>query len=276
MRTWISLVTAAALAGCAAYNDQCQPLVEDPNERVAFVATGTELFLDRPNTRHANNALGQQAADALVWVFSGGNQEAEFAVVNGGGLRAEGLCVTRNIIGAGPLTDGVLHEIMLFANFAQVIRLSDDEVRAVFEHSVRELFGAAVDLKTVSPDGQFLQVSREVQLTVDCALPPGARVTSLHLGGEEVPSPGRPLETRSWRMATSDYLINGGDGYQMLEDAKEGPLRSVTTAQRFGGVDSNITAAYFKQSTYNSTEAEGFQVDPGRITFNNCAVPARP
>ena len=90
MIRWSLLFAALAGAtGCLAYNDQCQPLVDNPSERVAFIASGTELYLDRPNTRHGNNALGQQAADALVWVFANSDRPADFGVVNGGGLSFE-------------------------------------------------------------------------------------------------------------------------------------------------------------------------------------------
>src|SRR5215218_3053608 len=108
VKTSLVIAVLALTTSCVAYNDQCQPLVENPNERVAFIARGTELFLDRPNARHANNAIGQQASDAFAWVFSETDKPADFGVVNGGSIRAEGLCITRNIVGSGPLSNGVL------------------------------------------------------------------------------------------------------------------------------------------------------------------------
>lgn len=264
----------AGATGCLAYNDQCQPLVDNPSERVAFIASGTELYLDRPNTRHGNNALGQQAADALVWVFANSDRPADFGVVNGGGLRAEGLCVTRNIIGAGPLSNGVLHEIMLFGNLAQAVDLSEAQVYAMFEHSVERLFPDSEVI--ASPAGSFLQVSDAVELHVDCALPAGSRITSLKIGGETLTTPGRPIEQKAFRVATSDYILKGSDGYTMLDGVRDDASRNLSTAQRFAGIDSNITAAYLKQSAFNSTVGEGFKVDASRITFANCAVPARP
>jgi len=261
-------------SGCIAYNDQCQPLVDNPSDRVAFIASGTELFLDRPNTRHGNNALGQQAADSLVWVFSNTDKPADFGVVNGGGLRAEGLCVTRNIIGAGPLTNGVLHEIMLFGNLAQAVDLSEDQVYAMFEHSVERLYS---DTETIaSPAGSFLQVSNEVELSVDCSLPAGSRITSLKIKGETLTTPGRPIAQKAFRIATSDYILKGSDGYTMLDGVRDDASRSLSTAQRFAGIDSNITAAYLKQSAFNSDVGGGFKVDASRITFTHCAIPARP
>lgn len=271
-----ALVTAIALScsGCLAYNDQCQPLVDNPSERVAFVASGTELFLDKPNTRHGNNALGQQAADAMVWVFANSDKPADFGVVNGGGLRAEGLCVTRNIIGAGPLTNGVLHEIMLFGNLAQAVDLSEDQVFTMFEHSVERLYPDSQAI--AAPAGSFLQVSDSVELHVDCALDAGSRVTSLKIGGATLNRPGRPITQQAFRVATSDYILKGSDGYTMLEGVRDDASRNPSTAQRFAGIDSNIAAAFLKQSPFNAAVEEGFKVDASRITFANCAVPARP
>ena len=274
MRTLLTGLCLALGAGCVAYNDQCQPLVENPNERVAFLARGTELFLDRPNARHANNAMGQQAADGFVWVFSETDRPVDFAVVNGGSLRAEGLCVTRNIVPSGPLSNGVLHEILLFENPVQAVDVSEQEVIAMFERSVERLFSAPAPI--VSPAGSFLQVSKEVRLSIDCSRPPLDRITSLSIGGQAITKPGRTIDQRKLRLATSSFIIAGGDGYTMLEGKGTDPTRNPSNAQRFGGIDSNIVAAYLKQSEFNMTVEAGFRVEPARITLMNCSVPNRP
>lgn len=274
MRPLFFLAALALGTGCVAYNDQCQPLVENPGERVAFIAKGTELFLDRPNARHANNAIGQQASDAFVWVFSETDKPADFAVVNGGSIRAEGLCITRNILGAGPLSNGVLHEIMLFENPVQAIDLSEQEVLAMFEHSAERLFTAPAPVS--SPAGSFLQVSQEVSLTIDCARPPLDRVTALSIGGQAIVKPGRSIDQRRLRMATSSFIVAGGDGYSMLAGKDTDATRNPANAQRAGGLDSNIAAAYLKQSAFNSTVEAGFKVEPARVVLMNCSVPTRP
>lgn len=264
----------AASTGCVAYNDQCQPLVDNPNERVAFIAKGTEIFLDRPNARHGNNAIGQQAADAFAWVFAETDRPVDFAVVNGGSIRAEGLCITRNILKEGPLSNGVLHEIMLFENPVQAVDLSEAEVVSMFEHSAERLFTAPAPI--ASPAGSFLQVSKAVTMTIDCARAPLDRVTALSLNGVALQKPGRPIEQRKLRMATSSFIIAGGDGYTMLAGKGTDPARNPASAQRFGGIDSNIAAAYLKQSPFNATVEAGLKVEPGRVTFLNCSVPTRP
>jgi 2',3'-cyclic-nucleotide 2'-phosphodiesterase (5'-nucleotidase family) len=274
MRRLFSAVLAFSVSGCVAYNDQCQPLVNDPNERMAFIAKGTELFLDRPNARHGNNAIGQQAADAFAWVFSESDRPVDFAVVNGGSIRAEGLCITRNILREGPLSNGVLHEIMLFENPVQAVDLSEAEVVQMFEHSAERLFTAPAPI--VSPAGSFLQVSDSVAMTIDCSRPALDRVTALSINGVALQKPGRTIEQRKLRMATSSFIIAGGDGYTMLAGKGTDPSRNPANAQRAGGIDSNIAAAYLKQSEFNQTVEAGFRVDTGRITFMNCSQPTRP
>lgn len=274
MRHVLLLASLACASGCIAYNDQCQPLVDNPNERVAFIAKGTEIFLDRANARHGNNAIAQQAADAFAWVFSESDRPADFAVVNGGSIRAEGLCITRNILREGALSNGVLHEIMLFENPVQAVDLSEREVVDMFEHSVERLFAAPAPI--VSPAGSFLQVSKEVAMTVDCARAPLDRVTSLSIGGVAITKPGRTIDQRKLRLAASTFLISGGDGYSMLAGKGTDPTRNPSNAQRAGGLDSNIAAAYLKQSAFNMTVEAGFRVEPARVVLMNCSVPTRP
>jgi 5'-nucleotidase/UDP-sugar diphosphatase len=269
-----ALIAAVTLTGCLAYNDPCVPLVEDPNQRVAFVASGTEVFLDRPNARHANNVIGQAAADAFVWVFKDADRPAELGVINGGSIRAEGLCVTRNILSAGPLMNGVLHEILLFENPLTAVDLSEQELTDMFEHSVERLFASPSPILT--PAGFFLQVSGEVSMDVDCAKPPGSRLTALSVKGQPVQRPGRPLAQVTYRVALSSFLVGGGDGYTMLAGKGSDPARNPVQAPRFGGIDSNITSAYLRQSAFNQTVEQGLRVDPKRVRLTNCSTPSRP
>jgi len=274
LRALIQSLAAATLSACVAYNDPCQPLVDNPGERVSFVKKGTEIWLDRPNARHTNNAIGQQMSDGFVWVFRDSDAPADFGVVNGGSIRAEGLCVTRNILSAGPLSNGVLHEITLFENLVDAVDLSEQEVLDMFEHSAERLFTSPTPI--VSPAGSFLQVSKEVSLEIDCARAPLSRVVSLSIGGRQVQRPARPFPTVKYRLASSAYLIGGGDGYTMLAGKGSDATRRPAQAQRFGGVDSNIAAAYLKQSDFNQTVEAGFTVDGARVRLDNCTVPSRP
>jgi len=270
------IAAAAALASssaCIAYNEQCQGLVDDPDAVIGYV--GEKVYLDKPNARHANNAIGQMEADAFVDAFSDAPRPPDFGVVNGGGIRAEGLCVTRNVLNPGPLKNGVLHEILLFENLVKAVDLTEPEVVLMFEHSVDRLFPVGTPI--TSPPGQFLQVSGAVQMVVDCSKPTGSRVTSLKIGPNAVTHPGNA--SKKYRVALSAFLL-GGDGYDMLAAPGADPSRDPAQAQHFGGTDVNLATVYMKR-TYKDP-ASGLKKDPNRILFIgadggvSCAVPPAP
>ena len=245
------MLALVPLAACQAFNDECT-LVSNPDAPV--VTLQGEVFLDRPNARHDNNALGQGAADAFADAM-----RADFGVLNSGALRSEGLCgVTRNVV-TGVVTDQVLHEILLFENTIVATDLDGLEVKAMFEHSVEQLFAAGQPI--VSPSGQFMQVSKAVKLTVDCSRAKGDRITLLTVNGQLVMTSDT---VKTYRVAMSSFVLGGGDGYTV-------PRRNVEQAQRLGGIDSNITSEYLKTAYAGKTLAK----EP-RITFVGCATPARP
>jgi 2',3'-cyclic-nucleotide 2'-phosphodiesterase (5'-nucleotidase family) len=159
---------------------------------------------------------------------------------------------------------------MLFENPVQAIDVTEQEVVAMFEHSVERLFTAPAPI--VSPAGSFLQVSKEVSMTVDCSRPALDRITALSIGGQAISKPGGQ---RKLRMATSSFIIAGGDGYTMLAGKGTDPTRNPSNAQRAGGIDSNIAAAYLKESAFNQTVEAGLKVEP-RVVMMNCSVPTRP
>lgn len=246
------LVLLPLFAACQSFNDQCTALVDTPEAPVVTLAE--DVYLDRPNARHDNNALGQASADAYADAM-----RAELGVLNSGSLRSEGLCgVTRNVV-RGTITDQVLHEILLFENTIGAIDLNGSELKGMFEHSVTQLFASTQTI--VSPSGQFLQVSKAVKLSVDCARPPGSRVTSLTVNGQLVITTDM---AKLYRVALSSFLIGGGDGYLL-------PSRNLEQAQKLGGIDSNIASEYLKRAYAGTTLAK----EP-RITLINCAVPAKP
>jgi 2',3'-cyclic-nucleotide 2'-phosphodiesterase (5'-nucleotidase family) len=272
--TRLLVLSLLGTSGCVAFNDPCVPLVDNPNERVTFVQKGSEIWLDRANARHADNAIGQAETDAMVWVYTDTDHPVDLGIVNGGAIRAEGLCVTRNVVSAGALTNGVLHEILLFDNPVLAADLSEQEVLDMFEHSVAGLYADPAPIAT--PSGQFLQVSKEVSMTVDCSKAVGSRVTSLTIKGQPVQRPARPLSTVKYRTALSTYLAGGGDGYTMLAGKSTDTTRTPIQAQRYGGIDADITAAYLKQSSFNQTVEQGLIVDVNRVKFTNCSTAVRP
>ncbi|RKH33455.1 hypothetical protein D7Y13_27530 [Corallococcus praedator] len=265
-----ALAGLSLLPGCLAYNDSCAPLVDDPDAVVGYV--GEEVFLDKTFTRHDNNALGQLAADAFLHAEDGAAKPTELGIINGGSLRDEGLCVTRTSVRTGPLSNGVLHEVMLFENLVVTVDLTEKQLVALFEHSVATL--AQEGQAIVSPSGAFLQVSDGTTLRVDCARPAGQRVKELRVRGRTVSVPAREDASIRYRVAMSAFVLEGGDGYgSILGNAGQDPDRNPVQARRLGGTDTNLTAAYMKD-TYPSP-VQALKEAP-RVVFENCARPARP
>jgi 5'-nucleotidase / UDP-sugar diphosphatase len=278
LRSFLCCAIAFLSVGCVAFNDDCQALVDNPNERVAFVAKGTELYLDRPNARHANNAIAQSAADAFVWVFNSQpdvTTPVAFGLINGGAVRDQGACVLRSIVREGPITRGVLGEMLPFENPVRVVDLSEQEVFEVLELSVSRLFAAPTPI--TSPSGAFLQVSKEVSMEVDCARMASSRITSLRIGSQTITRGMlRPFPATRYRVALPGFILAGNDGYSVLMGKGDDASRNPSQAQRFGGIDSRITMAYLLQSDFNKTIENGIKVDVNRIRFVNCSTPARP
>lgn len=272
-RPLLAALLAAALApgmGCLAYNDPCQPLVPDPDAVIGFL--GEDVFLDRPFARHDNNALGQLAADAYLHAEDDSNAPAELGVINGGAIRAEGLCITRTSLPPGPLTDGVLHEVILFENRVVTVDLTEKELVDLMEHSVGSLFEEGQPIAT--PFGGFLHVSEGTTVRVDCSFQRGQRVRELTVRGRAVSLPPRTDESIRYRVAMPNFLLDGGDGYgPIIGGVGTNTERNPVQSRKLGGVDANITAAYMK-ATYPSA-AEPL-VEAGRIVFENCAKPPRP
>ena len=274
-RTLTAAILAVALApglGCMQFNDQCQPLVDDPNSIVGYLAQ--DVLLDKPFTRHDNNALGQLAADAFLHAEDGSKAPAELGIVNGGSLRAEGLCVTRTSVPKGPLKNGLLHEILLFENAVITVDLTEQQLVAMFEHSVEALSpeGQAI----VSPNGAFLHVSDGTTVRVDCSRPQGQRVVSLKVKDRTVPLPPRADASIRYRVAMAEFLLGGGDGYgAIFKDAGKDLSRNPVTASATDGkaTDANLTEAYLRKN--HATDKQPL-AEAERIVFVNCARPGRP
>jgi 5'-nucleotidase / UDP-sugar diphosphatase len=173
----------------------------------------TRIELDARVTviRRQETALGRFLATVMKERVG-----AELAMLNSGAIRAN------RLIPAGPLTKRDLHELLPFGNLVVLAELRGSVLRSVLEHSVDALPAAA---------GRFLQTAG-LSYALDPTRPVGQRVSDIRVEG-------RPLEPeRVYRVATSDYLARGQDGYSMFSGApllvgyEDGPglLQSVLDA----------------------------------------------
>jgi 5'-nucleotidase/UDP-sugar diphosphatase len=146
-------------------------------------------------TRYGETALGNLITDANVWYFdSVYGQRIDFAFHNGGTIRAE--------LAAGPITREQILTMLPFDNYLFVVSLTGAELIELFD------FIAAVPQGA----GGFPQFSKEVRYTLDV---PAQAVRDLTIGGKPVDP------KRTYRFCTNDYLVSGGDGYEVLKKSKE-------------------------------------------------------
>ena len=129
----------------------------------------------------AESTLGNFAADALLAVAAT-EEPVDFAVTNSGGLRTN--------LPAGPITVGDLYEVMPFENSLVVLTLT----------------GAEVDSLAQQIAGLGGEPIAGWSFRIDAA----ERAVDIRVGRQ-------PLDRdRTYRVATIDYLANGGGGLAAL------------------------------------------------------------
>ncbi|TAN58765.1 MAG: bifunctional metallophosphatase/5'-nucleotidase, partial [Magnetospirillum sp.] len=169
------------------------------------LATSTTAMDSRTGAvRGDEAAIGNLFTDALRAHF-----KADVALINGGGLRGN-----REYPPGTRLTRRDILAEMPFGNAVMAMDITGGQLLAVLEYGL-----SAVEAKA----GRFPQVSG-LSVTYDSTKPVGRRIVAASVAG-------KPLEPkRTYRLATTDYLGGGGDGYEALKaatvvvDASGGPL----------------------------------------------------
>lgn len=133
--------------------------------------------------------IGNLVADAIRR-----EADADIGLLNAGGIRGN------REFPAGTLTHRDLLQIHPFGNRVCKIEITGALLLQALNHGVARL---------PATDGRFPQVSN-ITFHVDTTAPVGNRVRDLRVGGA-------PIDlTRTYTVALPDYLLNGGDGYEML------------------------------------------------------------
>ncbi|MDR1239721.1 MAG: 5'-nucleotidase C-terminal domain-containing protein [Treponema sp.] len=147
-------------------------------------------------TRYQETALGNLITDANAWYFrTRYNQQIDFVFHNGGNIRAE--------LPQGPITQEQILTILPFENYLYVVSLKGSDIIELFHFIATIPQGA----------GGFAQVSKEVRYTIDYS-GDGALLKDLTIGGEPVDP------DRTYRFCTNDYILGGGDGYEVMKRAE--------------------------------------------------------
>ena len=175
---------------------------------VAKLATQVIAVLkDSLLQRRGESPLGNLIADAQRAAGPG----IDFALMNNGGIRRD--------LYPGPVTYNDLFELQPFSNRILAVRLTGAQLKQVLEHA----------LAGQSPGGTI----SGLLVRYDATQPPGSRVLEmLRPNGAAVRPEG------SYRLAVTDYLQTGGDGYNMLRTLE---------AQPTGQTDLEALVAYLKR-----------------------------
>lgn len=179
---------------------QIKPIVDRWNERldkelaVPIGEIAVPLDSRRDAVRTTETAIGNLIADAMRLAMN-----ADVAITNGGGIRGDrtypaGTVLTRKDI----LTE------LPFGNVTVLVELQGADLVSALENGVSQVEQKA---------GRFPQVSG-LTFGYDPKRPAGQRVVEVRVGGAPI-EPGR-----TYRVATNDYMLGGGDGYTALGRGK--------------------------------------------------------
>ncbi|AEF82617.1 bifunctional metallophosphatase/5'-nucleotidase [Leadbettera azotonutricia] len=173
------------------------PYIEQASKSLKEVvgqAADTFIFGNRL-TRYQETALGNMITDANSWYFKTVyNQTVDFTFHNGGNIRAE--------LPKGPITQELILTILPFENYLFIASLKGQEILELFNFIATIPQGA----------GGFPQFSKEVRFTIDKTVGDGV-IKNLTIGGQPVDP------NRTYRFCTNDYILGGGDGYEVMKKA---------------------------------------------------------
>jgi len=221
----------AMLTKVSAWQEELKPLLGQPVGKVT-----EPLFAE---CRHGECALGDIMADAVR--LSAKSQGVRAAFINGGALRAG--------LKAGDVSLGDLLTLYPFTDNVATFELSGKDLLEVLEYSV-----SLATQSGASGSGRFLQLSG-IKMSFDPRKPAGQRIVTAEILDPDAGYSPVSLE-KSYPLATSGYLLKGGDGYSMLKEKAK-------RVYAFGMPISDALADYFSSHSPLTPRLEGRIVNLG-------------
>lgn len=197
---------------------------EAENAQVVIANNPVELNGERSNVRVRETNLGNAVTDALyAYGQTGFSNKTSLAVTNGGGLRA-------TIAKDQPVTKGDIIAVLPFGNIISQITVTGQQIADMFAKSLsatlqadKETGAPVLDengLPLMEASGGFLHISG-AQVFYDTTLPADQRVLLIGILNPETGLYEELDPTKTYYLATNDFLAAGGDGYTMLGGARE-------------------------------------------------------
>lgn len=194
-----------------------------------------QLQGERNHVRTRETNLGNAIADAMeAYSVNGFDAASDFAVTNGGGIRA-------SIEGNKDVTIGDIIKVLPFGNTITQINVKGSDVKAMFEHALSAPVVEKDGKTGLDANGAFLHISKSIKVHYDMTKPAGERVYAIEVFNKKT-NKFEPLNnTKTYKVVTNDFLAVGGDGYTMLGGPREeGPSLDAVVRQYFKAA--NMTA----------------------------------
>jgi 2',3'-cyclic-nucleotide 2'-phosphodiesterase (5'-nucleotidase family) len=193
------------------------------------VAGKTQVDLDgvRNNVRSRETNLGNLVADSMLSRAS--RSGAGIVIITGGGIR--------DSIPAGEISLAQIKSILPFDNYLVAFDISGRQILEALENGVSQV-------ETLQ--GRFPQVAG-LKFVWDPAAKPGSRIISAEVkkaGGFETLDP-----AATYRIATIQYLYQGGDGYSMFSQG--------ANYVNLGYIDNEVLAEYVAANSPINPRVEG-------------------
>jgi 2',3'-cyclic-nucleotide 2'-phosphodiesterase (5'-nucleotidase family) len=162
----------------------------DAELAIVIGKTTTALDSRRASVRGEETAIGNLIADAIRESVG-----ADIGLTNGGGIRGD-----RTYEAGVELTRKDILSELPFGNVTTLVEVSGADLVAALENGVSQVEDGG---------GRFPQVSG-ISFTFDATKPAGSRVSDVKVAGQPID----PAAT--YKVATNDFMLNGGDGYTAL------------------------------------------------------------
>ncbi|MBS1790450.1 MAG: bifunctional metallophosphatase/5'-nucleotidase [Acidobacteria bacterium] len=210
-----------AAAVVSGYEKKLSTELDKPLGSTTEPLDGTNIGV---RTRETN--LGDLIADA----FRDGTK-ADITILNGGSIRANAT------FPVGPITKRDVVSMLPFENPIIKIEATGTQIKAALENGVSQVV-------ETNESGRFPQVAG-LMFEYDARKPVGSRVQTVTIHGQ-------PLdEKKTYTIASSTFLVDGGDGYAMFKTSKR------LIQPESAAIDSAILSSFISTSGTVSPKVEG-------------------
>lgn len=198
-------------AGLKQQLDQAKAAFDQQVSEVVIQNNPIQFVGERDDVRRHETNLGNAIADSMeAYAQDGFSHPADFAVTNGGGIRA-------SIDKGKDVTLGDVITVLPFGNIISQIQVTGENVQKMFEHSL----SAPTENNQLGANGSFLHISKSIRVYYDMNKAPGERVLKIEVMNPQTHQFEALDPNRTYYMTTNDFTASGGDGYDMLGGPRE-------------------------------------------------------